>query len=433
MSLVDTNSCICVKSELDIFSVPPTQTSIEDGIVVDYHPIASLVDTGPIEFDIPASVEHYLDRAHVYLHLAVKITKNDGSNLEAGSAVGPTNLFLHSLFSQVDVQLNGKQVSSSSNTYAYRAYLKTLLNYGKPAKESQMTAALWYKDTATKMDTAGADNAGFTKRATFTATSKTVGLFGRIHADLFHQEKLLITGVGMHVKMVRSKTPFALMSNEAGANYKFKIERATLHVRKVKVAHAVALAHAKALEYGNAKYPLQRVECKTFSVPAGGRDVTQEKIFTGQLPTRVVVGCVENDAFNGVFKKNPFNFQNYKITRISLHVDGEEKCPLTCDFETGRIAQAYMSLFSSTEKAFKDEDIDVSREDYVNGYSLFCFDLTPDLGESDHFSLIKSGNVRLAINFAEELARTINVIVYAEFQNVLEVDKNRNVFYDFSV
>ena len=92
-----------------------------------------------------------------------------------------------------------------------------------------------------------------------------------------------------------------------------------------------------------------------------------------------------------------------------------------------------MSLFSSTEKAFKDEDIDVSREDYANGYSLFCFELTPDLEESDHFSLIKSGNVRLEINFAEELARTINVIVYAEFQNVLEVDKNRNVFYDFSV
>ena len=106
MSLVDTNSCICVKSELAIFSVPPTQTSIEDGIVVDYHLIASLVDTRPIEFDIPASIERYLDLAHVFLHLAVKITKNDGSNLENVSAVGPTNLFLHSLFSEVDVQFN---------------------------------------------------------------------------------------------------------------------------------------------------------------------------------------------------------------------------------------------------------------------------------------------------------------------------------------
>ena len=119
-----------------------------------------------------------------------------------------------------------------------------------------MTASLWYKDTASKMDTAGADNAAFTKRATFTSNSKTVDLFGKIHADLFHQEKLLITGVGMHIKMVRSKTPFVLMSNEGGNNYKVRIERAILHVRKVKVANAIALAYAKALEYGNAKYPL---------------------------------------------------------------------------------------------------------------------------------------------------------------------------------
>ena len=164
------------------------------------------------------------------------------------------------------------------------------------------------------------------------------------------------------------------MTNEAGANYKVKIECANFLVRKVKIAHAIALVHAKALEYGNFKYPLQRVECKTFSVPASVRDVIQENIFSGQLPTRVVVDCVKNDAFNGVFKKNSFNFQNYKITHVLLHVDGEGKCPLMRDFETGQIAQAYMSLFSSTEKAFKDEDSDVSRKDFTSGYSLFCFD-----------------------------------------------------------
>lgn len=109
--------------------------------------------------------------------------------------------FSCSLFSQVDVQLNDKLVSSSSNTRAYRAYLETLMNYGKQAKKSQMTVTLWYNDTAGKMDTVGADNEGFTKRATFTATRNTVDLFGKIHADLFHHEKLLIQGIGMHLRM----------------------------------------------------------------------------------------------------------------------------------------------------------------------------------------------------------------------------------------
>ena len=55
-----------MKSELDIFSVQPTQTSIEYGLFVDYHPIASLVDVGPIEFEIPASADHYVDPSHIY-------------------------------------------------------------------------------------------------------------------------------------------------------------------------------------------------------------------------------------------------------------------------------------------------------------------------------------------------------------------------------
>lgn len=46
-----------------------------------------------------------------------------------------------------------------------------------------------------------------------------------------------------------------------------------------------------------------------------------------------------------------------------------------------------MSLLIEIEKAFKDEDIDITREDYIAGYALFCSHLSPDLGESNHFSL----------------------------------------------
>ena len=100
--------------------------------------------------------------------------------------------------------------------------------------------------------------------------------------------------------------------------------------------------------------------------------------------------------------------------------------PIMCNFDDGVIAEAYLSMFTGTRKAFKDKDIDVSREDYVGGYTLFCFDHTSDLGESDHYSLLKSGTFRLEITFTEALAQTVNVIVYAEFQNVLEIDRNRN-------
>ena len=436
MALVDERSCICVKSELDIFSVPPTQTSIENGCMVDYHPIAATLDSGPIEFNIPGTGEDYLDLANTYLHIGVKIKKNDGSDLADAASVGPVNLLLHSLFSQVDVHLNDKLVSSSSNTYPYRAYIETLVNYGKAAKETQLTAAGWYKDTAGAIDSydIAGDNTGLAKRALLASKSTTIDLVGRLHSDIFFQEKLLLNGVGMRLKLHRNKDTAVIMANENNAAYRTVIVKAELRVRKVRVSPVVTLSHAKALEQANAKYPLNRVECKTFTLAAGCLNATQENIFMGQIPSRVIVGFVDHDAYNGNHKKNPFNFKNYKITKISLQLDAQDQPvkPIYCNFTDGSFAEAYMSLFTGTGKAFKDLDVDVTREDYAKGYALFCFDLTPDLGESDHYSLVKTGSVRLGVTFAEDLPNTVNVIVYAEFQNVLEIDRNRNVFYDFS-
>jgi len=76
-----------------------------------------------------------------------------------------------------------------------------------------------------------------------------------------------------------------------------------LYVRKVRVSPSVYIGHAKALEHSNAKYPIRRAVCKTFIVSNGVMNFTQENLFTGQMPTRLVVGFVDNDAFNGTYGK----------------------------------------------------------------------------------------------------------------------------------
>ena len=51
--------------------------------------------------------------------------------------------------------------------------------------------------------------------------------------------------------------------------------------------------------------------------------------------------------------------------------------------------ESYWSLLKTASKVLKDADIDISRDDYTNGYTLFGWDLTLDLGEDDYFNLIK--------------------------------------------
>ena len=39
---------------------------------------------------------------------------------------------------------------------------------------------------------------------------------------------------------------------------------------------------------------------KSFAILQHHRDTSNEKLFSGQLPTRVVIGFVTNEAFNGL-------------------------------------------------------------------------------------------------------------------------------------
>ena len=76
----------------------------------------------------------------------------DEEDLGTNAKVGPVNMFLQSLFSQVDVSLNGTPVMTALDTYSYRAYIKTLLSYGVDAKNTQLTACLYRRDKVGKFD-----------------------------------------------------------------------------------------------------------------------------------------------------------------------------------------------------------------------------------------------------------------------------------------
>ena len=184
MAFVHPQSCEGVKSELDLFAVPPTQRSIDEGQWIEHQPITSLDSGGPIEFVVPGAGDAYIDLANTYLFVRAKIIRGAGTNLADDAPVAPVNNWLHSLFSQVDVYLNDTQVTSSSNTYPFRAYVETLLSYGAEANKTQLTSQLWYKDTAGHMDATqeNGGNAGLTRRRGYIVGSRVVEMMGRFHA-----------------------------------------------------------------------------------------------------------------------------------------------------------------------------------------------------------------------------------------------------------
>ena len=195
-------------------------------------------------------------------------------------------------------------------------------------------------------------NAGLISRRNHTTQSHVVEMMGRLHVDLFLQDHFLLNGVDVKIRLVRSKDAFALMAGGVNPNYKVHIIDASVFARKATLSPAVQIGHIKALERGTAKYPLRPVDCKVYSIPQGAMSHTHENLFLGTLPKRLVLCCIDNDAFNGSYVKNPFHAKHITINFFAVYVDGRQvpAKPLQPNFDQNLYVRSYVNLFSSTGK-----------------------------------------------------------------------------------
>ena len=293
MSYVHSFSKCCDKSEVDLFRVPPTQQSLERGRWIDYAPISSVQNPDNAITFLIAGTDEYIDLSKTILTVTGNIMKKDGtSKLDGGgqSNVAPVNNFLHSLFRQVDVYLNGKQVTPAVGTYAYRSYIETLLNYDVSAKQSQFSSALYYKDTAGEMDsngslpsnetlnyrtaagsgsetdasvkyiTPGKGNQGFAQRQKFITSGNQFVLSGPIFSDIFMTDRLLLNMMGLKVVLNRSTDSFSLLEiGNSGNNViqpRVHLTDVVLKIRKVKVDQSVSDGVERMLKQTPALYPI---------------------------------------------------------------------------------------------------------------------------------------------------------------------------------
>ena len=81
-------------------------------------------------------------------------------------------------------------------------------------------------------------------------------------------------------------------------------------------------------------------------------------------------------------------------------------------------------MYTGTGWLFHDEGLFINRTEYANGYTFYAFDLSPDLIDDQKFDQLRTGSVRLQLKFADYLPVPVTLIVYSEYENVIEIDKN---------
>ena len=278
------------------------------------------------------------------------------------------------MIKQLDIFIGDKQVTTSPSTYSYKAYFETLLGFNKEAKHSHLSSALWFDDENLKQDNPIKVWGAYLKK------NKEIDLLGRLHTDLAYQGRCLLGGAKVIVKILLNDPKFFFMATKGHAPVMEFLE-ASLIVHRSKVYPQIAEGHNVALQTAPAKYPITHSIVKPCTIQKGTFDVHIDNVHSGQLPRRIFVAFVKNQAYCGDYMLNPYNFKHFGITSFSVYLDGIQypAKAFTPDFTNELFQREQYSLFDALNMLGTDSTIDINRDNYAKGNTIFGFNFAPDL------------------------------------------------------
>ena len=425
------NKDIAQPNELSVFRKIPNQVGVETTFFDEYRPISTLTDDSPLEFFVSGQGGLYTDLRKSRLYLRCKVVHADGSPLTDTDNVSIVNQLIHSMFSQIDVTLNGKNCSCHTCFNPYASLFKNLLYNNNQNANSFLAAQMFYKDTGSvgNIDPRTTSNTGLYYRQQVIANSKSFEMESVPLEDIFSIDKYLLNGIDLYLKFYRMSNSFIFLSPDSDVKYRLLIEEATLKVLKVKLDPGIMLAHSKQLESNVAKYYFTKSDVKTQTISQASTSLCWDNIFPSGVPSKVIVSLVSSQSINGHLSKNPFNFENYNVTDVGLYINGVSypHRPYKLDFDTERYLSAYLNLLDSAEINLSKDGLIIERKEFASGYALYSFVLDPTYIDQQYINLVKQGNTRLEMRFATPLKESVTCIVYSEYPSLIEVDNTRNI------
>ena len=434
MSAIHELTSIAPLQEFDLFTVPPTQVSVNDTYDVEYRPLAPVSSDTPIEFQIRSSENHYVAPSEIYLQLDLTIglvNANDGSDTNASVyplvKFRPVQNILSSIFKSVEIIAGGKVFKLQPLMYSYRAYFESWLGYDEKAKNTQLKLAGWMNDAQRQaLVTPSSDN-----------RHKKLTLIGRLFTDITHQKKSLLGGTKIDIRLepndVSFYTVFEPHTSHPAANYKAKAEfkSAVLHVNFQEATEFLRSAHNQALSRGTAKYPITHTDIRHFTVAKEQNDIVIPNAIQGNLPRRSFIFFVNNSAMNGSRTQDPFKLLDCKITDLHFEVDGRTypTVPYKTDFKNKMYHKAYLDFLRTLDQNLPEPFLNLTYEQYGSAPVFvisFCPDLSSSCGFGGHVSPIQTNkHVTLKVVLAEKLEDVTSVILYNEYDDIIEFDSER--------
>lgn len=426
-----------VKSELDFFKPKAVQTSQVGYETILLKPLNSVGPTSTrIEFLHPGrGADFYRNLSHTYFYIKFQVTKKSKeSEAVTEDKYSVINYLGQTLIHSIEVQLNGTAVTRNSDNHAYRAYIESLLSCNKLDAECHLASAGFGVDGGKKVNEFDTANNALVERSKMVNKGKSVEFISKLHGDVFNSNLYLPNGIDLAVNINLNGSAFTLITSETTPDASLRILDCGLYTEICHINPAVMTAQARAFQEHNAIFPLQHAQVQAVTVAKGQRFVNIDNIFSGRLPSLILVALTDNTAFAGDMKTNPLCFKHYNLTDITISVNGiQHKIgPLDFSEDSNSHVMGYHQLLKATGLLYQSEAPILTLDRYKHGCCLFAADLSAEgssAANGTHSSLSPVGNVRIEANFSTALSDAVTFIIYSVREGgVLEIDRNRSVF-----
>jgi hypothetical protein len=180
-------------------------------------------------------------------------------------------------------------------------------------------------------------------------------------------------------------------------------------------------------------YNLKDSHIHTCTIPQSVSNYSNDSLFHGTVPRRIIIAFVSTANYNGKHTGNPYFFDHFKIESLRLMKNGLE-FPVTetvTNFKSTpyTFMQAYHRMMMSLNADYSEHVISITPNEYAQGTFFYSFIMAPDQEGHSEAKQLAAGpaQIKIEVRFSENLDKSIQMIVYSESDTIVSVDTARRV------
>jgi hypothetical protein len=448
---IDPISVPAVENSLGIFDILPTSVAFNRTHVRELLPLMTVTREGPYTFRL-FSDSQFVDFSKTWLWLSSSLEKKDGANwVKVADSTDDKNTSVtqnygQSFVRQLKITINGIDVYNNLY-YPFSSYISSEFGQAMNVKKGMAQASLYFPDDGEKGQE-DSSAAGFKERAKAFAGGKTFTTMSLLNFDLAQQNNLFLNNSDIVFTIWPQKDNFLILAptydnapapkKENNTEYRIKIHEVKLFCTLVDVVQSLQNQIARQLEITPAKYPLRKIELRHLFLPNGTTNIAWN-VFTSVIPRRLMVFFIDNDAYDGVKNKSPFNFKHASVENIWVEANNIKvpDNPYILDFEKNEnsFVRSFTDFYDGLDHINQETAIELTLAKYKNGWTGFVFPLSASWRDAgDSFELIKNGTTVIKAHLKKAVEDTgIIMLAMGEFDEVLTINADRVLSVDGSI